>query len=119
MWTDFLCDHANSYDKRRQALYVVFTWPGFPIVYYGTEQGANGCQDPANREDMWKLGSVPFNDNSDLYTHIKRLNAVRNSRNIANLTFTNGRAGQAIRNGTTFEERWVSNCLCVRAQNSG
>lgn len=60
---------------------------------------------------MWKLGSVPFNEDSDFYTHIKRLNAVRNSGNIANLTFTNGRAGQAIRNGTTFEERWVSNCL--------
>jgi alpha-amylase len=106
----FLCDHANSHEKLKQALNVVFTWPGFPIVYYGTEQGANGCHDPANREDMWTLGTVPFNENSDLYTHIERLNAVRNSRNIVNLTFTNGRAGQAIRNGT-IEERWVSNCL--------
>lgn len=26
----FLCDHANNYDKLRQALYVLFTWPGFP-----------------------------------------------------------------------------------------
>jgi hypothetical protein len=60
---------------------------------------------------MWKLGNPSFNTNSDLYVHLKRLNAVRNSRNIPNLTFTSGRAGRAIRNGTTFQERWVNNCL--------
>jgi alpha-amylase len=107
----FLCDHQNNWNKLKQALYVAFTWPGFPVVYYGTEQGANGCSDPSNREDMWTLGAPPFNEHSELYVHIKRLNAVRNSKNIPDVTFTNGNAGKAIRNGTNFQERRADNCL--------
>lgn len=107
----FLCQHDNNWDQLKQALYVATFWPGFPVIYYGTEQGANGCEDPKNREDMWSLGGPPFNPSSDLYTHIRRLNAVRNSENIPGLTFTNGKAGQAIRNGTDFKERWVNNCI--------
>jgi len=107
----FLCEHNNNWDQLKQALYVAYFWPGFPFVYYGTEQGANGCADPGNREDMWTLGGPPFNENSELYQHIKRLNTVRNSDNVANLTFTNGNAGRASRQGTMFSERWVGNCL--------
>lgn len=109
----FLCDHRNSWDQLRQALYVAMFWPGFPIVYYGTEQGANGCADPDNREDMWKLATDghSFNTNSPLYTHAKRLNSVRNSDAIPGMTFTSGRAGQAVRHGTTFVERWANSCV--------
>ena len=108
----FLCDHQNNFDKLKQALYVAFTWPGFPIMYYGTEQGARGCKDPENREDMSALG---FNQDGDLYIHVARLNTVRNSRenligNGEQLTFTNGNAGRAIRNGT-LQERFVNRCL--------
>lgn len=107
----FLCE-KNNFDKLKQALYVAFTWPGFPVMYYGTEQGARGCKDPENREDMASLG---FDEDSDLYIHVARLNTVRNSRenlvrNGQQLTFTNGNAGRAIRNGT-LQERFVNRCL--------
>jgi alpha-amylase len=107
----FLCQHNNNWAQLKQALSVAMFWPGFPIIYYGTEQGANGCNDPDNREDMWRLGGPSFSTSAELYLHLKRLNAVRNSENVPGLTFTNGKAGSAVRNGTVFTERWVGNCL--------
>ena len=47
---------------------------GIPIVYYGTEQGYKGGNDPANREDLWRSG---YNTNHMLYQAIKRLSAAR------------------------------------------
>jgi glycosidase len=37
----------------RQALTWLLTWPGMPILYYGTEQEYDGGGDPWNREDLW------------------------------------------------------------------
>ncbi|KAH7815468.1 alpha-amylase [Monocercomonoides exilis] len=38
-----------------------------PLIYYGTEQGFNGGDDPNNREPMWKAG---WNKNHELYRFI-------------------------------------------------
>jgi alpha-amylase len=35
------------------ALLFQFTEQGIPCVYYGTEQGFAGGNDPGNREDLW------------------------------------------------------------------
>ncbi|KAF4439330.1 hypothetical protein F53441_12609 [Fusarium austroafricanum] len=60
----------------KNALAYVILARGIPIVYYGTEQGYAGGNDPANREDLWRSG---FNTNNDLYQHIKRLSAARSA----------------------------------------
>ncbi len=37
----------------RSALVFLFTTQGVPVLYYGTEQGFSGGNDPANREPLW------------------------------------------------------------------
>ncbi|KAI9163655.1 Alpha-amylase A type-1/2 [Paramyrothecium foliicola] len=64
----------NDISLLKNALAYVILARGIPIVYYGTEQGYGGGNDPANREDLWRSG---FNTNSDLYRSISRLSAVR------------------------------------------
>ncbi len=42
--------------KRRMAQVLQFTLPGAPVIYYGTELGMEGGDDPANRAPMrWEL----------------------------------------------------------------
>ncbi|KAI0201364.1 glycoside hydrolase family 13 protein [Astrocystis sublimbata] len=53
--------------------YVILS-RGIPIVYYGTEQGYAGGNDPANREDLWRSG---YNTDADLYKTISKLSAAR------------------------------------------
>lgn len=42
--------------KLRIALVFLFTEQGIPCIYYGDEQGYEGGNDPANREDLWDSG---------------------------------------------------------------
>jgi len=45
-------DHASSYKKAEQYLAYMFTIPGLPVVYYGSEFGMTGADDPDNRRLM-------------------------------------------------------------------
>ena len=56
--------HINRFQN---ALAWSFTWPGVPIMYYGSEQGFNGGNDPACREPLW-----PYlkQTNSQLYKFV-------------------------------------------------
>ncbi|WDM24534.1 family 14 glycosylhydrolase [Paenibacillus polymyxa] len=79
-----------NYDKWPQlktALGFTLTSRGIPIIYQGTEQGFNGGDDPANRENM------NFNANHELYQYIAKLNYVRNNH-------------PALQNGSQ-KEKWV------------
>ncbi|HYF64957.1 MAG TPA: alpha-amylase family glycosyl hydrolase [Herpetosiphonaceae bacterium] len=74
----FLCLATGGPDDDKQAqlhqaLAVMFTVRGIPIVYYGTEQGFAGCADPANREDMF----AAFDPASETYAWLAKLNALR------------------------------------------
>ncbi|KAM0215326.1 hypothetical protein ACHAQI_003110 [Fusarium lateritium] len=60
----------------KNALAFVILARGIPIVYYGTEQGYAGGNDPANREDLWRS---KFDTNSDLYQTISRLSKARSA----------------------------------------
>ncbi|KAL9560710.1 hypothetical protein ACKAV7_015027 [Fusarium commune] len=60
----------------KNALAYVILARGIPIVYYGTEQGYAGGNDPANREDLWRSS---FSTNADLYQHISRLSKARSA----------------------------------------
>ena len=54
--------------KYKNALMFGLTFPGIPIVYYGSEQEFNGCGDPTNREPLWTSN---YNMSSPMYTFIK------------------------------------------------
>jgi len=57
----------------RQALAFVMTYPAIPIIYYGTEIGMEGEDDPDNRRDMeWKK-----TEDSDVLTFYKILSELR------------------------------------------
>lgn len=58
----------------RSALTYLFTQDGIPCLYYGTEQGFSGGNDPANREPLWTSG---FATDGDLFQHIAALTALR------------------------------------------
>lgn len=92
---------GSSWDKWPQlkaALGFLFTARGIPILYYGTEQGFTGGDDPNNREDM------TFNSNHELYQYIAKLNYIRN-------------AHPALQNGSQ-EEKWVDdNFYCFERTN--
>lgn len=47
---------AIRYARLRNAFVFLFTEQGIPCVYYGDEQGFEGGNDPANREDLWPSG---------------------------------------------------------------
>jgi len=53
--------------KNELALVIMGDW--IPIVYYGTEQGFNGGNDPNNRESLWPFISAE----NPLYKFIETL----------------------------------------------
>lgn len=58
----------------KNALAYVILARGIPIVYYGTEFGYMGAEDPANREDLWRMG---WTTGGDIFKFIQLLNSVR------------------------------------------
>jgi glycosidase len=81
----------NDVAALENALLFLFAEDGIPCVYYGTEQGFSGGNDPANREDLWPSG---YDQSHRLYRWIARLAAIR-------------RAYPALRRGK-LEFTWVS-----------
>jgi glycosidase len=73
------------------ALVYLLTMDAIPCIYYGTEQGFAGGNDPANREPLWWSG---FDTAHPLYQHIASLNRVR-------------KAVEPLRRGD-FQLRWVT-----------
>jgi cyclomaltodextrinase len=45
-------DHPSSYKKAELYLAYMFTIPGLPVIYYGSEFGMTGADDPDNRRMM-------------------------------------------------------------------
>lgn len=77
---------AEQQRRLEVGLVGMFTLPGPPIVYNGTEQGFNGGNDPQNREDMfdgeYEFGPSEgdnFDDESRFYQFISRLSLLRKS----------------------------------------
>ena len=63
-------------DQVTLGLACLFSLPGIPCLYYGTEQGLHGAgTDPAVREALW--GAQGFSQTSSFYLHIARIAAVR------------------------------------------
>jgi len=99
---NFIDNHDVSrflYDSDQPALHLallfIMTEQGIPCIYYGTEQGFSGGNDPANREDMWRSG---FDESTDSYQWIKRLSAIRKAypalrRGQQHVTWASARSG--------------------------
>jgi len=63
-------------DQVTLGLACLFSLPGIPCLYYGTEQGLHGAgSDAAVREALW--GGPGFAQNSAYYQHISQIAAVR------------------------------------------
>jgi glycosidase len=84
----------SSEPQLKAALGFLYTSPGIPVLYYGTEQGFKGHRDKGcsggdcNREDMfanpaWDANTghtaSSFDNKSELYQFIRKLNTIRNS----------------------------------------
>jgi len=63
----FLC-YQNDRWRYRNALVWTLYSAGIPIIYYGSEQGYSGCDDPKNREPLWTSG---YSTSAELYTFIQ------------------------------------------------
>lgn len=66
----------NDKAALHNALLFLFTEDGIPCVYYGTEQGFSGGNDPANREDLWWSGYDQANPD---FQWVRRLARIRRS----------------------------------------
>jgi glycosidase len=63
-------------DQVTLGIACLFSLPGIPCLYYGTEQGLHGAgSDPAVREALW--GGPGFSQNSAFYQQISQIAAVR------------------------------------------
>jgi alpha-amylase len=63
-----------SHAVLENALLFLLTEDGIPCIYYGTEQGFHGGNDPANREVLWTTG---FDESNPTYQWIARLTSIR------------------------------------------
>jgi alpha-amylase len=74
----FLNGQQDVQQYKNALAYVVLS-SGIPIIYYGSEQGFSGGNDPACREALWESG---FNTNADLYKFITNLVTVRKDQKV-------------------------------------
>ncbi|HEY2518248.1 MAG TPA: alpha-amylase family glycosyl hydrolase, partial [Polyangiaceae bacterium] len=70
----FLFDAAGDKAALQNALTLLYTEDGIPDLYYGTEQGFSGGNDPTNREVLW---TTNFDTTGDFFTHIAKLARLR------------------------------------------
>ncbi|POS69358.1 glycosylhydrolase family 13-2 [Diaporthe helianthi] len=84
--TNLLAPFLENHDEQRfasligdmaltkNALAFTLLFDGIPIIHQGQEQHFSGQNDPFNRERLWTSG---YNEDSELYRWIAKLNAVR------------------------------------------
>ncbi len=86
----------NGVSSLKNALAFLILQRGIPCIYYGTEQGFTGGNDPGNREDMWDTTASIFNQHPDwgfnkikpfdttnpIFQHIKKLIALRKANRV-------------------------------------
>jgi glycosidase len=68
---DILINKQDPIVRWKLALTYLYTAPGIPIIYYGSEIALDGAEDPGNRRLM------EFDKDQSLITHISTLGALR------------------------------------------
>ncbi len=106
----YLFDRSDEkgVDSLKNALSFLFFQRGIPCIYYGTEQGFMGGNDPANREDMSDASAsifkiypdiypnyTPWDTQNPIFAHIQSLAKIR-------------KAVPALRRGTVGSAVWYS-----------
>jgi glycosidase len=86
---------ATQRQLLHNALLFLYTAPGVPCLYYGTEQELRGGNDPANREDLWDVG---YDTQHPTFQWIARLAEIRRTyaslrRGSVNVTWATARTG--------------------------
>ncbi|EDQ92354.1 uncharacterized protein MONBRDRAFT_14014 [Monosiga brevicollis MX1] len=71
----FLNINSDSVALANALAWILFA-EGIPIIYYGTEQGFSGGNDPANREDLWRSG---YQTSNAIFTLLTVLTTYRNT----------------------------------------
>lgn len=71
-------DHPESYDKAKLYYAFMFTVPGLPIIYYGSEFGMTGADDPDNRR-MMRFGADLSENEKRMLNETKKIVSIRNS----------------------------------------
>ncbi|CAL6037744.1 1 [Hexamita inflata] len=64
----------NDLKRYENALTLIHTWIGIPVLYYGAEQDMTGGADPDNRHALWELG---YSQTSTHFKFIQNLNKLR------------------------------------------
>lgn len=89
----FLANHDNeralskfsgNRDKLKQALAMLFTLPGTPMIYYGDETGLTGKLPPENvrQEFDWELINTSPKDSAGIFQFYKDMTKVRKENNV-------------------------------------
>jgi len=70
---------TSDYKLYQNAITYTLMSAGIPIIYYGTEQGYTGTNDPNNRESLWQ---TRFSTQSPLYQLIRTIISYRKQAQI-------------------------------------
>ncbi len=70
-------DHPESYKKAELFLAFTHTIPGLPVIYYGSEFGMTGADDPDNRR-MMRFGDELTSNEKQMLERTKVITDVRN-----------------------------------------
>ncbi len=106
----------NSVPALLSALTYLLTEDGIPCLYYGTEQGFSGGNDPANREPLW---STEFSTEGEIFQHIAGLTALRKAYaplrrgDFAITWVTDNVTGQEDSNILAFERTYEGDAVLV------
>lgn len=72
---------ANSLLQTKQALTFIMSYPAIPVIYYGTELGMKGDNDPDNRQDMaWN--TVENNEMLEYYNELVKIRHYLNDQRL-------------------------------------
>jgi len=71
-------DNPSSYDKAKLFYAFMFTTPGLPTIYYGSEFGMTGADDPDNRR-MMRFGNALSDNEKHMLNETRQIVKLRNS----------------------------------------
>lgn len=79
----FLYSSDGNKEKLKMAAALQFTYPGAPMVYYGTEVGLSGASDPDTRRTMiWAERPNGNRPDQDLYQYYSKLAKIRKENKV-------------------------------------
>jgi len=69
-------DNADSYKKALLYYSYMFTIPGLPVVYYGSEFGMTGASDPDNRR-MMRFNEALNSNEKEMLKEVQKISKIR------------------------------------------